>query len=144
MEAGRPQPRGLRCKQQAVGRQGHLPDPGKGHEPGDELGEAGPQQRLATGDADRTDPETGGDRHDTYELIECQQFPTRLEGRVERHAVGAPQRAAVGDADTQIGMDPAEAVDEPVGADGAGVPGGRGCGAGAVHPRAPIPRRSPG
>ena len=112
MQARPTQVGGLLRQQQAVGRERHLLDARNGDELPHQFGDLAPYERLTPRDPDRTDAEPGRHAGHPHDLLVAEQFLPWLEGHVERHAVGAAEIAAVGDADPQVGVDAAEAVDE--------------------------------
>jgi hypothetical protein len=80
----------------------------------DEDGQVGPHGGLAAGEADGLDAEAA-DEHagDPLELLEGEDLVARQPPHpLLRHAVRAPEVAAVGDRDAQIAVDPAEGVDQ--------------------------------
>ena len=69
-------------------------------------------QRLAAGQPDLVDPQRRRDPDEARDLLEGEQLGPVQEGDVLGHAVGAAEVAAVGDADAQVVVDPAEGVDQ--------------------------------
>ena len=85
-------------------------------EPGDKVGDAGPHERLAAGEAQRVDPEIVRDRGNPLDLLEGEDLGPWYPGdALFGHAVDAAQVAAVGHRDPQVGVDSAEGVDERTG-----------------------------
>ncbi|MDQ0786224.1 hypothetical protein QFZ64_001721 [Streptomyces sp. B3I8] len=101
----------------AVGGEGHPGAGAEGRDPLDDADEAGAQQRLTAGEADLGDAEGAGrdvDEADDLVVREQVRLGQPLQALLG-HAVGAPQVAAVGQRDAQIGGHPAVGVDEHVG-----------------------------
>ena len=94
-------------QQQAVGGQRDVVDAAGAAEHADEVGAAGPDQRLTAGDAHLGDADVGGDAREDGELLVAQDLAVaaRLDS-LRRHAVRAAQVAPVGDGEAQV-VDPA-------------------------------------
>ena len=58
-------------------------------------------------------PKRRGDADEPLDLLEREQACARQEVDRLRHAIDAADVAAVGDADPQVVVDPAEGVDQP-------------------------------
>ena len=85
---------------------------------GDDADQAGPQQRLAAGEADLPDAEllhADADQPDDLLVGEHLDLGQPVQA-LGRHAVGAAQVAAVGQRHPQVGGHPAVPVDQPAGA----------------------------
>ena len=120
-------------------------------EPAHDLDDVAPQQRLAACEPERRDAGGGSDPRDPLDLVERQDARAgepfvALLG----HAVGAAQRAAVGERDAQIAMDAAVRVDEGAarrgirsvgGSHSTETPGGERDGNGGHASRLPAPGR---
>ena len=80
----------------------------------DDAGQATPQQRLATGEADFTDAEHGhGDPHQPDDLVVAQHsLPGQPVQAFRWHAVRTAEVAAVGQRYPQVGRDASERVRE--------------------------------
>ena len=79
----------------------------------------GPDQRLATREAELGHPEVDEDAGQPLDLLEAEDLRPGQEGvflavQLGRHAVGAPEVAAVGDRDAQVTQRPAHGVGERV------------------------------
>src|SRR5690606_19325653 len=69
------------------------------------------KQRLAAGHADLADAEPGRDAREPFDLLEAQDLRARHElNIVFRHAVETANIAAIGNADAQVVVQPAEGV----------------------------------
>ena len=81
----------------------------------DQLRKVAPHQGFTAGEADLVDPERGGDPDEALDFLEGQEFSAREEADRLRHAVEvAANITAVGDADPQVVVDPAEGVNEAI------------------------------
>ena len=86
-----------------------------GREAPHHLDDVGAQQRFSTGQPKRGDPGRRRDPRDAFDLVDgedaraCQPFVALLG-----HAIGAAQRAAVGQRDAQVAVHPPEAVDQGI------------------------------
>ncbi len=102
-------------QQDAVGREPDVLDPRDRDELLDELRQVAAHQRLAAGQPDLVDPHRARRAGEAGDLLEAQQARPRQEFDRLGHAVDAADIAAVGDADPQVIVDPAKAVDQAVG-----------------------------
>ncbi len=107
-----PQRLSLRREQDAVGREPDVADTGYPDQPAHQLGQVAPDQRLAPREPDLVDPQARRDPREPLDLLERQQARPRQEGHALGHAVNATDIAAVGHADPQVVVDPAERVDQ--------------------------------
>ncbi len=107
---------GVLGQQDSVGRHGQLVDPRHSGEHLDQANDAFADQRFAPVNRTRRNPEPGRHPHQPLDLLKAENGVVRLEGHARvRHAVEAPQVAAVGHRDPQIGVRPAERIDERIG-----------------------------
>ena len=86
--------------------------PGIGAQHADQPRQVAAHQRLAAGQADLVDAQRRGDPDEAGDLLEGEQLALVQEDDFLRHAVGAAEVAAVGDADAQVVVDAAEGVDQ--------------------------------
>ena len=84
-------------------------------DPLDQLLDAAPHQRLASGEADLGHAEAHEQRRQTLDLLEAEQvvLGQQLHAFL-RHAVPAAQVAALGYRDAQVGVRAAEPVEQPL------------------------------
>ena len=69
-------------------------------------------QRFAAGQANLVDAQRRGDLHEMRDLLEGEQLGAVHEDHFFRHAVGAAQIAAIGDADAQVVVAASERIDQ--------------------------------
>src|SRR5262249_5335577 len=99
--------------EEAVGRQGQVIDPEDGRQFADQDRQVAADQRLAPRQPDFVDPQPHRYAYEALDLLETQNLAPLHEHRVVFwHAVEAPDIAAVGDADPQVVVRPAEGVNE--------------------------------
>jgi hypothetical protein len=104
---------GLVGEHVAVGGQREVVDTLDRREALDQRREFAPHQRLAAGQADGVDAETGEEADESLDLLEGEDFVTRDPVHpLGRHAVAAAEVAAVGDRHPQIADQPAVRVFE--------------------------------
>ncbi len=100
-------------QQHAVGGHRQVLNSGNGDQLLDQPGQILPHQRLAAGDAQLVDPQSGRYSRETLDLLERQNFPAihKLD-IVLRHAIKAADIAAVRHTDAQIVVRASEGVDQ--------------------------------
>ena len=105
----------LPAQHQPVGGHGQRGDLGAVlPDPRQDVGQVAPQRGLAAGEADLLDPLVGEDLHQLQQLRRLQQLGVGGErNALGGHAVGAPEVAALGEADSQIIVIPPERVNKP-------------------------------
>ena len=104
---------GVLGQQDAVGGQGQVLDAGDRHQLANQLGEAFADQRLAAGDAQLADAHGDRNLNKMLDFLERQDVLAGLElDPFFGHAIETADVTAVGDADPQVVVQAAEAVDE--------------------------------
>lgn len=100
-------------QQDAVGSQRKILNPRDARQLRDEMREIAAQQWLAAGKPKPRDSQGRRNLNEALDLLEGEKIFARFEGhRPVRHAIEAAYVAAVGDANAEIVVDPAEAVDQ--------------------------------
>ena len=111
-QAGVEQGLGLLGEQEAVGGQADVADAGDLDQHPHQPRQVAAHQRLAAGQADLVDAQRRRHADEVGDLLEGEQLGPVHEDDFLRHAVGAAEVAAIGDADAQVVVDAAEGIDE--------------------------------
>ena len=100
-------------QQDAVGRHADVIDAGNPGQPFDEAMQIPADEWFASGEPQLVDAQRNDRPHEPFDLFERQQILAIHELHVvRRHAVKAPDVAAISDADPQVVMPAAEGIDE--------------------------------
>ena len=111
MESRGAQPASLRREQHAVGRERDIADRGTRGQQADQRGEIAAEQRLAAREPHAIHAERGEDVCEQRDLLEIEDAGARQPGVFRlRHAVVAPQIAAIRDGDPEAAERPIEAI----------------------------------
>src|ERR1700680_4046828 len=90
-------------QQHTVGGEGQVFNSGDGGQAPDQHRQVAAQQRFAAGDPQLADTQRNGDPHEALDLFEIEDLAALDELHAGfRHAVEAPDIAAVGDTDPQV------------------------------------------
>jgi hypothetical protein len=100
-------------KQNAVGCQRDVTDARYARQSLDQLRQLSPHQRLAAGQSQLVHAQRGGHAHEAFDFLERENLAPRQEPHIFiRHAIEAADIAAIGDADPQVRMNAAQAIDK--------------------------------